>query len=146
MCVCVCAVCVLYVCCNRQSVKLHLDSYNQEVLKDYKEYIKKSLRPKRVPMSPGLVLDNDQIFLIRANRSTIAQSWLSFSRGIMDSIRYCIIYIIAGSILCTRRSIALGGTASHDGVPRRLSTLQAHLSPAYGDRRWIIWLRRFRRG
>ena len=40
-------------------IKLHLDSYIQEVLKDYKEYIKKSLRPKRVPMSPGLVLDNE---------------------------------------------------------------------------------------
>ena len=39
-------------------IKLHLesDSYIQEVLKDYKEYIKKSLR---VPMSPGLVLDNE---------------------------------------------------------------------------------------
>jgi hypothetical protein len=39
--------------------KLHLDSYIQEVLTEYKEYIKKSLRPKRVPMSPGLVLDNE---------------------------------------------------------------------------------------
>jgi hypothetical protein len=40
-------------------IKLHLYSYIQEVLKDYKEYIKKSLRPKRVPMSPGLVLVNE---------------------------------------------------------------------------------------
>ena len=40
-------------------IKLHLDSYIQEVLKDYKEYVKKSLRPKRVPMSPGLVLYNE---------------------------------------------------------------------------------------
>ncbi len=40
-------------------IKLHLDSYIQEVLAEYKEYIKKSLRPKRVPMSPGLVLDNE---------------------------------------------------------------------------------------
>ena len=39
-------------------IKLHLDIYIQEVLKDYKEYIKKSLWPKRVPMSPGLALDN----------------------------------------------------------------------------------------
>ena len=39
-------------------------------------------------------------------------------RGIMDSIRYCILYIIAGSLLHIRRSIALGGTASHDGVPQ----------------------------
>ncbi len=34
-------------------VKLHRDCYIQEVLTEYKEYIKKSLRPKRVPMSPG---------------------------------------------------------------------------------------------
>ena len=40
-------------------IKLHLDSYIQEVLNEYTEYIKKSLRPKRVPMSPGLVLNNE---------------------------------------------------------------------------------------
>ncbi len=39
-------------------IKLHLDSYIQEVLPEYKEYIKKALRLKRVLMSPGLVLDN----------------------------------------------------------------------------------------
>ena len=36
-------------------INLHHDSYIQEVLKDYKEYIKKSLCPKRVPMSPGIL-------------------------------------------------------------------------------------------
>ncbi len=40
-------------------IKLHLDSYVQEVLKVYKKYIRKSLRPKRVSMSLGPVLDND---------------------------------------------------------------------------------------
>ena len=40
-------------------IKFHLDSYIQGVLKDYKEYIKRSLRLKRMPMSPGLVLDNE---------------------------------------------------------------------------------------
>jgi hypothetical protein len=40
-------------------MKLHLDSHIQEVLTEYKEYIKKSLRPKRVLMSPGLVLDTE---------------------------------------------------------------------------------------
>ena len=38
-----------------QVIKLHLDSYIQEVLNEYKEYI----RPKRDPMSPGLVLNNE---------------------------------------------------------------------------------------
>jgi hypothetical protein len=130
-------------------IKLHLDSYIQEVLKDYKEYVKKSLRPKRVPMSPGLVLDNEDCpdppdpRKQKFYRSFTAKSSV---RGIMDSIRYCIYCIIVGSFLCIRRSIALGGTASFDGVPRRLSKLQAHLSPAHRDRRWIIWLRRFRLG
>jgi hypothetical protein len=39
-------------------IKLHLDGYIQEVLTEYKVYIKKSLRPKRVQMSPGIVLNN----------------------------------------------------------------------------------------
>ncbi len=53
-------------------IKLHLDSFIQEVLTEYKEYIKKSLSLKRVPMSPGLVLDMRivQLLLISANRST----------------------------------------------------------------------------
>ena len=60
-------------------IKRHLDSYIQEVLKVYKEYVKILLRPKRVLMSPGLVLDSlimrtVQIFLISANRSTIVHS------------------------------------------------------------------------
>ncbi len=40
-------------------IKLHLDSYIQSVLAEYKECIKKSLHPKRVPMSPGLELNNE---------------------------------------------------------------------------------------
>ncbi len=40
-------------------IRLHLDSYIQEVLTEYKAYIKKALRPKKVPMSPGLVLNNE---------------------------------------------------------------------------------------
>ncbi len=40
-------------------IKLHLDSYVQEVLAEYKAYIKKALRLKRVPMTPGIVLTNE---------------------------------------------------------------------------------------
>ena len=38
------------------TIKLHLDHYVQEMLTEYKDYIKRSLRIKRVPMNPGLVL------------------------------------------------------------------------------------------
>jgi hypothetical protein len=34
-------------------IKLHLDNYTEEVLSEYKDYLKKALRLERVPMSPG---------------------------------------------------------------------------------------------
>ena len=40
-------------------IRLQLDTYNKEVLTEYKHYIKKALPPKKVPMSPGLVLNNE---------------------------------------------------------------------------------------
>jgi hypothetical protein len=42
-------------------IRLYLDKYIRSVLDEYKEFIKKSLpsRPKRFPMSPGLVLNNE---------------------------------------------------------------------------------------
>ena len=40
-------------------IKLHLDHYIQTVLSEYTEYIKKSLRPKKVQISPGVVLQPD---------------------------------------------------------------------------------------
>jgi hypothetical protein len=42
-----------------KEIRLHLDKYVRSVLDEYKDFIKKSLRPKRVPMSPGLVLNNE---------------------------------------------------------------------------------------
>ena len=42
-------------------INLHLDHYVQTVLTEYKDYIKKSLRPKKVPISPGVVLHPDQV-------------------------------------------------------------------------------------
>ncbi len=38
---------------DKKTIKLHHDHYVQEMLTDY---IKKSLRPKRVPISPGVIL------------------------------------------------------------------------------------------
>ncbi len=35
---------------------LHLDPYIQDVLAEHKQYATKALGPKRVPMSPGIVL------------------------------------------------------------------------------------------
>ena len=40
-------------------IQLHLDTYIQEVLNDCKAVIKKDLKPKQVPMQPGVILTND---------------------------------------------------------------------------------------
>ncbi len=40
-------------------IRMHLDKYIRSVLDEYTEFIKKSLRPKRVPLSPGLVLNDE---------------------------------------------------------------------------------------
>ncbi len=67
-------------------IRLHLDSYIQEVLTEYKAYIKKALCLKKVQMSPGLVLTNEDcpITLMRASRST--NDNLSPNFSILDSL------------------------------------------------------------
>jgi len=40
-------------------IQLHLDTYVQEVIDDYKAVIKKDLNLKQVPMQPGVILTND---------------------------------------------------------------------------------------
>ncbi len=44
-----------------KTIKLHLDCYIQQVLAEYKAYIKKTLRPKKVPISPGVILKPDNV-------------------------------------------------------------------------------------
>ena len=62
-------------------IRLHLDKYIRSVLDEYKEFIKKSFRPKHVPMSPGLVPNDEDcpLFLIRASKSFIDPLSLSFN-------------------------------------------------------------------
>ncbi len=40
-----------------KTIKLNLDCYIQQVLAEYKAYIKKMLRVKKVPISPGVILN-----------------------------------------------------------------------------------------
>ena len=43
---------------SKDSIKLHLDTYIQETLDEFKSIFKKFLKPKNVPMQPGVMLDN----------------------------------------------------------------------------------------
>jgi hypothetical protein len=40
-----------------RGINLHLDTYIQEIIDEYGTYFRKSLKPKKVPMQPGVVLD-----------------------------------------------------------------------------------------
>ncbi len=35
-----------------QKIHLHMDNYVEEILREYKEYARKTLRPKKLPMAP----------------------------------------------------------------------------------------------
>jgi hypothetical protein len=41
---------------SNRSIKLHPDHYVREMLNEYQGYIRKLLRPERVPISPGVIL------------------------------------------------------------------------------------------
>ena len=40
-------------------IKLHLDTYVKEMIEEYKNHIKRDLKPKQTPMQPGVVLTKD---------------------------------------------------------------------------------------
>ncbi len=83
-------------------IRLHLDSYIQEALTECKAYIQKALRPKKVPMSPGIVLINEDCPIIpdqrkqKYCRSFIAElqfaaSWIRFDTffAVSTLARFC---------------------------------------------------------
>ena len=120
---------------SNRSITLHLDHYIREMLNEYKTYIKKSLRPKCVPFSPGVILrpeDSptlpDPSNFIKAEVLQVICCQESVC-GFVDSLRYFVCNIAVGSILCFGRLNPLGSTSSLDGVHRGPSKLQDHLSP-----------------
>ena len=42
-------------------IKIHLDNYIKDVLAEYSAYIEKSLRPRKVPISPGVVFKAEDV-------------------------------------------------------------------------------------
>ena len=119
---------------NAPRLKLHLGHYIQEMLAEYKDYIKKSLRPKRVPISSGD--HSSSRGLSRSPRSTqavvlpVVRSQASVC-GISDSLRYLVRGITACAVLCFRQGNSLGSTPPPDGVPGRVPKSEAHLPPPH---------------
>ena len=44
-----------------KSIKIHPDNYVKDVVAEYSKYIKKSLRRKKVPISPGFVFKAEDV-------------------------------------------------------------------------------------
>ena len=54
---------------NDKSIKIHLDNYVKDIVAEYSEYIQKSLRPKKVPVSPSVAFKAEDAPESRATRS-----------------------------------------------------------------------------
>ncbi len=44
---------------DKGQIRLHLHTYVNEMLEDDKAYVKRHLKPKKIPMQPGVVLTKD---------------------------------------------------------------------------------------
>ncbi len=44
---------------DKGQIRLHLDTYVNEMLQEYKAYIERDLKHKKIPMQPGVVLTKD---------------------------------------------------------------------------------------
>ncbi len=123
-------------------IRLNFESYIQDVLTECKAYIKKALSLKKVPMSSGLAFTNEYCPINpeqqkqKYYRSFIAKhqfaaSCICFDTSFAVSTLAC---FCAPAAAQPGRSIALGGTASSDGVPRGIPKPQAHLPSAH----WLL--------
>ncbi len=43
---------------GQEGIDIHLNTYIQEAIKEYKKHVKTALKPKKVPMQQGVMLDN----------------------------------------------------------------------------------------
>ena len=41
-----------------KGINIHLDTYIKETIEEYQKYVKTALKPKKVPMQPGVILDS----------------------------------------------------------------------------------------
>jgi hypothetical protein len=87
---------------SKSTARLHLDNYIRELLDEYKAYAQKSLRPKRIPIQPGLILTQEDSPIAPEKRKQkfyrsfvaklqIAASWVRFdiSYAVTQLARFC---------------------------------------------------------
>ena len=116
-----------------KSIKIHLDNYFKDALAEYLDYIKKSLRPEKVPTSPGVVLKAEdvpespdphkqKILLVRGEASVC---------GNMDPVRYFVHGIAVGTVLCISWTGSMGSSTPSYGISCGAPQLQNTISQGY---------------
>ncbi len=90
-------------------IKIHLDHYIKEVVAEYVEYIRKAIRPKKVPIAPNVrvvLRPEDTPDLPDPRKQRFYRSFVEASvRSHMGQIRYRLRCVTAGSV---GRIFALG--------------------------------------
>ncbi len=107
-------------------IKLQLDIYMQEMLDEYKNYIKRDLNPRKSPCNLGSHVD--QIWWSKRTEILPVDVRKGSVRCSLDSFQCFILCSTLGSILCFGRCLALGGASSLDGVSRAQPKFQIDVS------------------
>jgi hypothetical protein len=98
---------------DKSSIRLHLDNYIEDTLWEHEAAIKKFVKPKQMPMQPGIVLEYD------------------LCPETPDPL-HC---FTAGEILCISRSITISISSPRDGILGGKPQFQAHI-PQGGRGLW----------
>ncbi len=99
-----------------RSIKIHLDHHIKEVVAEDAEYIRKAIRPKKVPIAPNVVLrPEDTPDLPDPRKQKFYRSFVARLQS-MGQIRYRLRGVTAGSVLRIGRIFALGSTSPPHGI------------------------------
>jgi hypothetical protein len=120
---------------DKGQIRLHLNTYVNELLEDYKAYIKRNLEPEKVPLQPGVVLtkDNAPETQIQKNRKNIDHLLQKYNLYQTGSGMMFLLQHHNWLVLCICGRIALGCIASCDGISAQQSQFQTRI--------WFRWFR-----
>jgi hypothetical protein len=106
-------------------IRLHLKNYIRETLDEYKAFQAKSLRPKLVPIQPGLVLDKDDYpILPDPRKQKFYRSFAAKPQFAAAWIRFDISFAVAQ----LARFCASAGKTHWAALHHLMEYLEAHLS------------------
>ena len=92
-----------------KSIKIHLDNYVKNVVAEYAEYIKKSLRPKKVPISPGVTIKAEDVpELPNPLKQKYYRSFVA--------VRYFVCGVTVDTLLRIGRCCSVGRALPSDGI------------------------------